>query len=64
MMGIFAEEIIQILFERGEFGSTETKEVRNVLWAYLVQTPFYLGSTLLYIERLIIGKQRDRFLCV
>ena len=61
IMGYYAENIITILFERGEFGSTESQEVKKVLWAYLIQTPFYLGSTLLFIERVINGQQRDLF---
>ncbi len=61
IMGYYAENIITILFERGEFKSTESQEVKKVLWAYLIQTPFYLGSTLLFIERVIKGQQRDLF---
>jgi len=61
IMGYYAENIITILFERGEFSSEETNKVKNVLWAYLIQTPFYLGSTLLFIERVINGQQRDLF---
>ncbi len=59
MMAIFAEPLINLLFERGKFSTQETIAVRNVLWAYLLQTPFYLGSTILFIERVIKGKQRE-----
>jgi len=59
MMAIFAEPVINLLFERGKFSTQETIAVRNVLWAYLLQTPFYLGSTILFIERVIKGKQRE-----
>ena len=59
MMAIFAEPVINLLFERGKFSTQETIAVRNVLWAYLLQTPFYLASTILFIERVIKGKQRD-----
>jgi putative peptidoglycan lipid II flippase len=59
IMGYYAENIITILFERGEFSSEETNKVKNVLWAYLVQTPFYLSVTIIHVEKTILGKQKN-----
>lgn len=46
MLAAFAEDLITLLFEHGEFQVTDTKVVALVLVCYCFQIPFYLWGTL------------------
>lgn len=56
---LIAEPLIQLLFERGAFTAADTLAVRNVLWAYLLQVPFYLAGTILWTALTIQGRQQS-----
>lgn len=43
---LFAEDLVRLLFEHGEFDAADTKVVAMVLVCYCAQIPFYLVGTL------------------
>jgi putative peptidoglycan lipid II flippase len=58
----YSEPIIRLLFERGQFSSTETAIVARVQAYYILQTPFYLCGVL--FGRAMIVLQNGRLLVV
>ena len=62
MLGLllFAPWVVQILFERGEFGADDTDRVARVLRFAALQIPFYILGGLL--SRVIVSLSASRFI--
>ena len=63
MLGLMANLIVAILFERGAFTAADTTAVSEVLVVLGIQLPFYLAG-IVFVQWLGAVKQQDRLLMV
>ncbi len=62
IMGVFAPDIVRLLFERGSFGPDDTARVATVLRCAALQIPFYIAGTL--ASRVAVSLQATRFMLI
>jgi putative peptidoglycan lipid II flippase len=60
LLVVFSDDIVRVLFERGAFGSTDTRLVGRVQAYLLLQVPFYVAG--IFLVRLISAFKENRLL--